>query len=245
MNRPRSKHRFVTGLKLLLASALLPTAAAETALRPFHASYDLVSGGMYIGITDLQLERHGKLWRFSSSTRARGVYALFTSKRPYARTTFSLEQDLVRLREILITDKDSNNNRESARFDWRKGRLKVLRKGKRHLLELRANGSVYDYQSIHLLAASMARRQLDQSSVDFYRKGKLVQSRLTFSGEARIEVNGKPVTARIYEQVIDHSKAKVRYYYDAKNPLLPLRIEKFESGERESMLALRQVDWNL
>ena len=39
--------------------------------------------------------------------------------------------------------------------------------------------------------------------------------------------------------------AKIKYYYDAENPLLPLRIEKLESGESPSVLSLQKVDWDL
>ena len=119
----------------------------------------------------------------------------------------------------------------------------MLRKGKRSELEI--SDGVYDYQSIHLLAASMGKRQLDNSTIDFYRKGKLVKSRFVYSGRQNVDIDGESIEANVYEQVVGHSNSKIKYYYDAQNPLLPLRIEKLEAGESASILALREVEWKL
>jgi len=244
MNRLCSKIRFSLALSLLLVMAFgQPAAAAELPIRPFTASYNLYKGGMHIAITELKLERDGEHWRWSSLTKARGVYAWFTRKQPYTETSFSQVDDKIRLREILIADGGKKKELEAARFDWTKGEINVLRKGKRWQVQLL--DSVYDYQSIHLLAAGMGQQQLTSATLDFYRKGKLVKSRFVFSGQGRVNVNGSSIDANIYEQMIVKSNAKIKYYYDADNPLLPLRIEKLESGGSASVLTLRQVDWGL
>lgn len=244
MNRLCSKNRFNLTLSLLLVIAFgQPCAAAEVPLRPYTASYSLYKGGMHIAITELKLERAGEHWRWSSLTSARGVYAWFTRKQPYTETSFSQVDDKTRLREILNSDSGKKKAYESARFDWDLGKIDVLRKGKRWQVQLVE--PVYDYQSIHLLAAVMGRQQLTKATVDFYRKGKLVKSRFVYSGKDRVDVNGSSIDANVYEQMIVRSNSKIKYYYDADNPLLPLRIEKLESGESPSILTLRQVDWEL
>lgn len=244
MNKNCSIRRFAISLKLMLALMLaLPVAAGDLGLRPFSASYDLYEGGMHIAVTEIRLERFGDNWRYRTLTRARGIFSLFTSKQPYAETIFALEQNGVRLREIQIGDAGKEKNHESALFDWDHGRLEVMRKGKRRSLEL--DGGVYDYQSIHLLAASMGRQQLENATVDFYRRGKLYKSRFVYSGEQRVDVNGEGIGANVYEQVISKSNSKIKYYYDADKPLLPLRIERLESGESPAVLALRKVEWKL
>jgi hypothetical protein len=231
-------------LSLLLLIALgQPCAAAEISLRPFNASYNLYKGGMHIAITELKLERAGEHWRWSSLTKARGIYAWFTDKQPYTETSFNQVDNEVRLREILVADRGKNGRFESARFDWAKGEIDVLRKGKRRQVQL--VDPVYDYQSIHLLAATMGQKQLTRATLDFYRKGKLVKSRFVYSGQGRVDVNGSSIDANVYEQMIVKSNSKIKYYYDADNPLLPLRIEKLESGESPAILTLHQVDWGL
>lgn len=241
-NRLNSLFAFSLKLALLLLVAL-PAQADELRLRPFHASYDLYEGGMHIAVSELKLERNGDHWRFRSVTRARGIFSLFTSKQPFAETTFTIDGNQVRLQEIVIGDASKSKNREAARFDWESRTAEVMRKGKRRQLKL--GEDVYDYQSIHLLAASMGQQQLEHSTVDFYRKGKLRKARFVYSGEQSVNFDGEGIGALVYEQVISKSKSKMKYYYDAENPLLPLRIEKLESGESPAILALRKVDWKL
>ena len=244
MNSCRSIIPFLTRLSLLLlALASAPATAAEVTLRPFSASYDLYQGGMHLAIMDLRLEQQEETWRWVSITRARGVYAFFTDKRPYSETRFERFGDQLLVTEITLGENGGEQPEENARFDWEKGRLKVLRKGKRSELDLR--DAVYDYQSINLLAASMGQHQLDKSTIDFYRKGKLVKSRFVFSGQQTVDVGDGSVEANVYEQVVAKSKSKIKYYYDAQRPLLPLRIEKLEAGESPSILSLREVEWGL
>lgn len=245
MKIPCLKNRSRTRLSLLLlALSVVPVAfASELSIQAFSASYDLHKGKRYIAITELKLEREGEHWRWSSLTTARGIYAWFTRKRPYSETSFSRIENKFLLQEILIADAGKKKSLESAGFDWSKGHLDVFRKGKRNQLRLQAE--VYDYQSVHLLTAAMGQQQLKETTVDFYRKGKLVKSQLIYSGQQQLDVNGKSMDASVYEQKIDKSDSKIKYYYDAENPLLPLRIEKFEEGEKPAVLTLRQVDWNL
>jgi hypothetical protein len=240
----RSMLRSFISLSLLLMASVGGIAAAQdVALKPFTASYDLYRGGMHLAITELSLERREDAWRWVSETRARGIYKLFTDKRPYSETRFARFGDRLLVTEILLDENGGERHEETARFDWASGRLEVLRKNKRSEVEL--GDAVYDYLSIHLLAATMGQSQMEKSTIDFYRKGKLVKSRFVYSGQQPVSIDGKSIDANVYEQVVSKSKSKIKYYYDAQNPLLPLRIEKLEAGESPSILSLRQVDWRL
>jgi len=244
MIRLRLKNRYSSKLNLLFLLVFGASAnATELPLRAFTASYDLYKGGMHVATTELKLKRTGEYWRWSSLTRARGVYAWFVKKQPQVETSFSRHADGFRLHQILIGDARKNKPYETARFDWNKGEMQVMRKGKRQQVKL--GDGVYDYQSIHLLAANMGQRGTERNTIDFYRKGKLVKSRVVYSGQQRVDVNGKSATARVFEQIVSRSNSKVKYYYDNDNPLLPLRIETLESGESPAVLTLRKVDWDL
>jgi hypothetical protein len=236
--------RCFTRLSLLLGLVVGPTAlAGEIGLRPFTASYDLYQGGLHIAVMDLSLDRQQEAWRWVSTTRARGIYALFTRKRSYAETRFTRIGEDFRVTEISIGEHGGERPAENARFDWDRGRLEVLRKGKRS--EHALGGGVYDYQSIHLLAATMGQTQLNEPTIDFYRKGKLIKSRFAYSGRKTVDIGEQKIEANVYLQKVAYSNSKVKYYYDAQNPLLPLRIEKLESGESPSILVLRHVEWGL
>lgn len=245
MNRPCLNNHSISipSLLLLALSLISPGLAAEVPLRAFTASYDLYKGGMHVATAELGLQRVDESWRWHMKTEARGIYALFISKKPYSETTFILANNEFQIQQIVITDKKDKKVYESATFDWEKGNMEVLRKGKRKQLPLSAG--VYDYHGIHYLAARMGRQQLDSATIDFYRKGKLVKSRFVYSGEGKVNINGEAIGARIYEQVTVKSNSKIKYYYDAENPLLPLRIENLKSGESMTVMTLRKVDWTL
>ena len=243
MNRRRSKllSAFSLSLAMLLAAALAPLAAAESGLRPYRATYDLYHGGMHVGITELTLQRRDQQWSWRALTRARGIYRIFTKKKPFSETLFNLDGDALQLREIRLSDYGDERHYETARFDWNDGRMEVLRKGKRWEVDL-VDG-VYDYQSIHLLASEMRRAQQKTSTVDFYRKGKLVKSRVVYSGRETVNLDGKKLDAEVFEQVVNRSSGKVKYFYDAENLLLPLRIERLKSGKSPTVMTLREVVW--
>jgi hypothetical protein len=233
----------LAGLLLLALTLISSGLAAEVPLRAFTASYDLYMGNMHIATSEISLQREGQLWRWSTTTEARGIYALLINSKPYSETTFIQAQDEIRIQQILNTVPGNKKKYESANFDWDKGSADVLRKGKHKQLALDAE--VYDYHSIHLLAASMNIQQLERATVDFYRKGKITRSELVYSGTENIDIDGKTVNANIFEQMIVKSSAQLKYYYAAENPLLPLRLEKRKPGKSPVTLTLRKVDWNL
>jgi hypothetical protein len=216
--------------------------ATEVPLRAFTASYDLTRSGMQPGTSELKLEPLEKIWRWRLTTRPSGLLAMVTSKKPYSETTFIREHDQIRLQQIVIVDENDSENLESASFDWKSRQMKVLRKGKRSSVNLTTE--VYDYQSIHLLAAAMPLQPLNEVTFTFYRKAKLVKSRLVYRGKGSVKLGDRDTIANIFVQTICGSKTAVEYSYDQQNPLLPLLIESRKGDDAPSTMTLRKVDWH-
>ncbi len=243
MNRSRLKSHLNLSISLALLLLVLPASVMADSLRAFSASYSLYRGGLHIANSELKLERAGNSWRLSMSTEARGIFSWFNRAQAISETTFRQDENHIRLQRITIFDSTNKKKFESADFDWENGQLDVLRKGKQKQLPLR--NDVYDFQSIHLLAASMWQQQLNNITIDFYHKGKLIKSRFVYSGKGLVNVDGRKIESNIYEQVITRSNAKIKYYYDAEHPMIPLRIETLESGESPSIMTIQTVDWSL
>ena len=245
MNRHRSTLRCASTLSVaaLLYCLLSATAAAEVPLRAFTASYDLHRSGMHFATAELVLAPDGEFWRWRLTTRARGIYTLFYDGKPYSEASFAYGADGLRLRRLELSDAETvaEDDYESADFDWQAREMQVLRKGTRRRAGLTAE--VYDYQTIHLLAARMQLRGTQEETVRFYRKGKLVDSRLAYLGNSRVEFDGEAIDARVYEQTVERSSTVSRYYYDARNPLLPLRVESRKKDDDPTVLTLREVSW--
>ncbi len=235
--------RFATCLSLLLALLGSAAGAADVPLRAFSATYKLYQGGMHIAYSELRLEPIGEDWRWRMTTRARGLYSLFVRKQPFAETRFERSAGGFRLREIVITDEKKPGRQEAARFDWQRGRVDILRRGEQ--LDLPLESGVYDYQSIHLLAASLPRQRGSEAMIDFYHKGRLRRSRVVYAGDASVRVGDETRPAHVFEQVLLWSNSRIKYYYDAQRPLLPLRIERLEAGESPTVMTLQSADWSL
>ena len=245
MTRPCSNSRFSSAPSIFILLALclyLPGLQAEVPLRAFTATYELQVGSSTPGTAELSLAPFDNMWRWRLSSEATGIWAVFISKQPYSETTFSQTRDDLRLQSILITDAKNEKHRETASFDWELGQMQVSRKGKNRQRALK--DSVYDYQSIHLLAADMQLRQQQERSLIFYRKGKLIDSRLSYVGDESLELDGGQVVARRYLQTYNGSSTETNYYYAASNPLVPLLIERLEKDESPRILRLLKVDWH-
>ncbi len=44
-------------------------------------------------------------------------------------------------------------------------------------------------------------------------------------------------------RLLPNQKTRVKYYYDQKNPLLPVLIERRRADDPPSTLKLREVEW--
>ncbi|MDJ0776488.1 MAG: DUF3108 domain-containing protein [Gammaproteobacteria bacterium] len=227
-------------MALLLALAL-PARAVD--LRAYNATYRLYKGGMHVGNSSIELARNGDYWHWRMGVRARGFYSLFTRKQPLVETLFAPGEDSIRLHRITVSDAGNGKSSESASFDWSNGEVEVHRKGKRRTLPL--EGGVYDQQTLHWLAATMLEREQKSLSVTLYRKGKLVDSILSYRGRGIVAIDGEEHDSHIFTQWTQRSSSRLRLYYDVDNPMLPLRVERQESGDTPAILQLESVDWQL
>ena len=235
-------HRYSSAFSLLLFLRVQSGLAAEVSLPSFEAIYELYSSGTHVADTRLSLKRDNQQnWWWRTSVRPRGIASIFTRKKPYADTLFSQDSDGFRIHQIKIGNHRSEAPDELVNFDWESGVIKVLRKGKQTRAEL--PGETYDYQSIHLVAAKMIQENIQERTVFFYRKGKVRQSTLAARGPGSMTVKREDKPALIFDQTIQGSRSTIRYYYDEKNPVLPLRIEKSKSGERQSTMILQRIKW--
>ena len=104
---------------------------------------------------------------------------------------------------------------------------------------------MYDWLTIHWLAADLMLSDRDSARFRLYRKGRLLLSSLDYLGLQTITVGERQTEARVYEHTVSGKTVRLRYFYAADNPLLPLRIEKMESGDTPAVLQLESVDWRL
>lgn len=227
---------------LYLIAFSVPSAIAnEVKLQSFEADYALYIAGLHAAKSTLTLSQSDNLWRWQTRARPRGIYRIFSAKKPYSETTFLLAADHYQIQSILLSDEVDKSLYETAQFDWQSGQASVLRK--KITRSVAISGDVFDYHSINWLAAKMMLTGQTATVVDFYRKGELVKSAVTRAEDEDLEIGGRLISAIVYQQSIANKQSELRYFYDPARPLVPVKIEKIEPGKKTSVLILQNVVW--
>jgi len=207
----------------LLVIQLLPVVSAEVPLATFEANYELFYGKTKAASAQLTLSQTGGNWRWFLLTKPKGLLSLLAPGEPYSETIFARVDGNHRIQEITVADKGEKDKQlETAKFDWNNQRVETLRKDVSNSLPLA--GDVYDNLSIHLFSAKMLDENLQQASVDFYYKGKVVKSELKQLEKTSITINGNEVDVMVIGQSVEGSGTKYTYYYDPGAPYIPMKI---------------------
>lgn len=230
-------------LFLLVAILLLPLQSAKAdddLFSAFQARYDLFKNDRQIGETILEAEKSDGRIRWQSTTIPSGLLALITSQQPYSESILIRTKGDYRLSSVRISTGIKESPEEIAEFDWQQSLLSARRKSKQVKLPL--TGEVYDYLSIHWLAAQMSLADADQYKLTFYRSGKLMRSKLVRTGIESLEIGGKSVEATVYEQSFEGSSRRLTYHYGQKNRWLPLRIQRNRKSKKTIVMLLKSLE---
>jgi len=234
--------RFIAWLSILIVYHLIaatPGLADEVPITPYQASYKLYKGGIQVAKSSLLLEQSGRFWRWRLSSRPKGIYKLFSNKKPYSETTFSLLDSQYRIHNILLADESDDARYETARFNWDSRQVDIQRKGKRRIEKLPEQ--VYDFRTIHLLTAQMMKDGTQKMEFSFYLKGEVLNAKLTQTGKVTLEINGSKIETSAFQQTISGRKISSKYYYGPDSRLVPLKIENTNSKGKTAIMLLNQV----
>jgi hypothetical protein len=208
----------------LLLLQLAPMAFAREPLSAFEANYELFYGKTKAGNAKISLTQDGDNWHWLLQTKPTGLLSLLTNKEPYSETIFIKTDDGLKTQQITMSEGGKKDKLlESAKFDWNKQKVDMLRKDVSTSATLSTD--VYDYLSVHLLSAKMQNENLQLASVEFYYKGGLIKLQLKQLENAKVTANGKDIDVVVFEQSMQESRTKSIYYYDPATPYIPLKIE--------------------
>ncbi len=227
----------VPDLRLFLLLLLTNLSAGIQAAQAFEAEYTVYKGSRKVGEAVLSLALSENAMRWQLETEPTGIYALLTNKKPFTESVMHKNGNDFRLASILVSISRDDEPQETAHFYWQQQQIEILFEGlqKQRFLQ----NAVYDYLSIHWLAAEMTRSAGSRIEFDFYRRGKLIRSTLSLTEQSELEINKKTKSVICYKQTFQSSSRKYRYCYDSTNPLLPLRIEKMKSGKKSTIMLFK------
>ncbi len=226
---------------------LFPAIAAadnlDDNLKAFRANYDLFKNEKQVGETILQVEKSDSRLRWQVTVKPSGLYALVINKQPYSESIFIRDTGDYRLSSLRISTGINDVPMEVADFDWQQSLLTATRKKKQ--VKLRLTSDVYDYLSIHWLAAQLSLADADRYELSFYRSGKLMNSTLTRKASESLKIGDNTVQTTVIEQTFDGSSRRLRYHYSQENLWLPIRIERNKKGKKTTVMLLKSLEEKL
>lgn len=220
-------------LLLLTCWPLLGT--ANPLLKPFDVTYRYSAGLKSAEVrVSLQPQQDNWLWRTEVSPTS--FLSLFTSDRLYTDTRFFVENKQPRIKQINLGSDSNPQPVEAAAFKWSEKKMESFRKGKRKRFPL--NQTVYDSNTIHLLAQDLYFSAESSRRASFYHKGKLSAVTIRYQGLQTIELGGKEQQTERFLVQRQGSDSLLYYYYKPGEMLYPLRMEHQEPQESTVVMTL-------
>ncbi|MCP4188153.1 MAG: DUF3108 domain-containing protein [Gammaproteobacteria bacterium] len=229
----------MSDLRPLLLLLLTCLSGGIQSAEPFQAEYTVYKGETKVGEAVLSLTLSENVLRWRLETEPSGIYALLTSKRPFSESVMHKYGNDFRPISILVSISREDEPQETAHFNWAQHQIEILAEGKRTQRFLQ--NAVYDYLSIHWLAAEMTRSTGSKLEFDFYRRGELIRSTLRLAGQSELTIDKKKIPVNCYDQTFQSSRRKYRYCYDLNNPLLPLKIKKTKSDKKPTIMLFKKL----
>lgn len=201
--------------------------------RPFDAKYKVYLGEHYIADSRFSLKNIQGEWIWRIDTHARGIYKLFTHKKPYIETRMQVIDQALKLLLEYSGDYPSKPPKQSSWFDYT-GKLIYSMQGD-NIKTLKLPDKIYNFHSIHLLYPEMLKQGIDEMTVDFFKKGTLLKTTLKLEKNVPVSNRGKTIIADKVTQTFEGSNKYFIYYY-SPDTLAPLIIEQIKPGKEKTVM---------
>jgi hypothetical protein len=166
-------------------------------------------------------------------TEPRGLYKWLTRKTPFSETLMMPAGDELRLLLELVGDYKKQPPEQKTWFDQKGQSIYYSRKNKQKQYPLPAE--LYTVDSIHLLHRRMQAQGVKQLDINFYKKGKLFNSRILL--ETNVEeqgLNGLIEVDKMTQQ-LDNTDYRIIYFYTL-DTLAPLKIEQIKTNGNSTLM---------
>ena len=239
---PPRRIALLAGLAALLGAALpAPRAAAQEALKPFNASFEVVYRGMNAGTTTLELSPEGgDRWRYVSRANARGVFRLALSGEIRQTSQFTLVNGRPRPIRYVADDGTEDVKRDiRLDFDWKAGRVRGTAEAQPVDLPLREglqDGMSVQVALISALAAGERPKRfflIDKDEVKEY----LYEP----EGTARIKTAVGELDTIVYSSRRPTSDRVTRVWYAPSLGHTPVQAERRRAGKVEWTMRLKSL----
>jgi hypothetical protein len=235
--------RIVTLSLVALMSTVRPPSAdaAEAALAPFVAEYDVRYGRMAVGNSRTELSRAAQpgRWIFESRTTATGLARIIASGILKQHSTFDLEAAAPRPQSYLFDDgTDRTSHDVSLEFDWRSGRVHGTAEDEP--VEVPVIPGLQDAASMQALVLARLRTGTEPGMVSMIEKDKIKYYRYTFLRRENLKTAIGELETVVYRSARDGSDRETISWHAPKLGFTLVQAEQRTDGKRGFQTYIRK-----
>ncbi len=226
-----------------LMSTLRPPAvdAAEAALAPFVAEYDVRYGRMAVGSSRTELSRApppGR-WIIESRSTATGFARVIASGTLKQRSTFDFEAAALRPQSYLFDDGTDRTGRDvTLEFDWQSGRVRGTAEDEP--VELTVIPGLQDAASMQALVLARLRTGTEPGTVSMIEKDKIKHYRYTFLRHETLKTAIGELETVVYRSARDGSDRETISWHAPKLGFALVQAEQRSGGKRGFQTYIRK-----
>jgi len=210
-------------------------AAAPAELRPYEASYELVTHGLHAGVSSFTLTRDGTdTWTLVSRNRPQGLFRLFSDASLTLTSHMRVGPDGIQPLQFTAAPPDGGTPNVDLHFDWDASRVTGVQDGTPVDAPLKPGEQDDLSVQVALMRALVAGHA--PSGISMFDKNGTRDYAYTRVGEETLQTPVGAVPTVVYESHKANSPRRTRFWCAPGYNFVPMRAEQ----KRES-----QVEWTM
>lgn len=230
-----------------VAPAIAPTVApviaqavAQAELRPYEASYELVTHGLNAGISSFKLRRDGAdTWSFVSHNRPHGLFQFFSSASLTLTSHMRVGKNGVQPLLFTATPPDGGPADAEVHFDWDKNRATGVQQDTQ--IDMPVKPGVQDDLSVQIALMHALLAGQTPAGISMFDKSGIRDYDYARVGEETLHTPVGDVPTVIYESHKANSPRRTRFWCAPQYGYVPMRAEQQRDGQVEWTMRLRSV----
>jgi hypothetical protein len=226
------------GLLTLVASA---PAAAEGALAPYVAEYDVRYGRMAVGSSRTELAKAGDHWTMESTSTASGLARMIAPAMLKQRSEFDLLADGTRPRRYTFDDGTTRTGRDvTLEFDWSAGRVRGTAEDEP--VDLATVPGLQDAASMQALVLARLRAGEEPGTIPMIEKDKVKHYRYTLLRRETLKTAIGELETVVYRSARDGSERETFTWHAPTLGFVAVQAEQRIGSKRGFQTLIRRFE---
>ncbi len=227
------------GLFTLCAVTSPAVVAADAALEPFVAEYDVRYGRMAVGSSRTELSRASAGWEIESTSTATGFARMIATGTLKQQSQFELGPDGPRPSAYLFDDGTKRTSRDVAlEFDWRAGRVRGTAEDES--VDVATVPGLQDAASMQALVQVRLRAGKEPGTIAMIEKDRIKEYRFSRLRSETIKTAIGDVETVVYRSARDGSERETISWYAPKLNYAVVQAEQRTGGKRGFQTYIRR-----